>query len=131
MGPVPRDLFEELSGDMQPDMKTAIHDLPEEGFQKIRPKKQFENRYFSKKEMKLLEEISFIFNEAKADEMVESTHLTNEPWDRTLKLRVRAKINSQFQEFRRPTGKARKRRHIRHTPSFRNAAGWDAWVPEM
>lgn len=85
MGPVPRDLFEELSGGMKPDMKAAIHDLPEEGFQKIRPKKGFEDRFFTKKEMKLLEEISFIFNDAKADDMVESTHLTNEPWDRTLK----------------------------------------------
>ncbi|MBU4287101.1 MAG: hypothetical protein KKI12_02900, partial [Proteobacteria bacterium] len=27
----------------------------------------------------------FIFQDAKADDMVESTHLKNEPWDRTLK----------------------------------------------
>ena len=33
----------------------------------------------------LLEEIAFIFEDAKADAMVESTHLKNEPWDRTLK----------------------------------------------
>ena len=85
MGPVPRSLFEELSGNMQPDMKAAIHDLPEEGFQKIRPKKQFEDQFFSEKEIKLLEEISFIFNDAKAEDMVESTHLKNEPWDRTFK----------------------------------------------
>ena len=35
--------------------------------------------------MRLLEDISFIFKDAKADEMVEATHLRNEPWDRTLK----------------------------------------------
>lgn len=85
MGPVPRELFGELSDKMNPDLKAAIHKLPEEGFQKIRPKKRFDDQYFSKKETKLLEEISFIFNDAKADDMVESTHLTNEPWDRTLK----------------------------------------------
>lgn len=85
MGPVPRDLFEELSGNMQPDMKAAIQELPEEGFQKIRPKKRFDDQYFSKKEMQLFEDISFIFQDAKADDMVESTHLQNEPWDRTLK----------------------------------------------
>jgi len=84
MGPVPRDLFEELSGDMSPDLKAAIHNLPKEGFQKIQPKKRFDDQYFSKKEMKLLEEISFIFADAKADDMVESTHLKNEPWDLTL-----------------------------------------------
>lgn len=85
MGPVPKDFFEELSGDMPPDLKAAIHDLPEEGFQKIRPKKRFDDQYFSKNEMKLLDDISFIFQDAKAEDMVESTHLKNEPWDRTLK----------------------------------------------
>jgi uncharacterized phage-associated protein len=85
IGPVPKDLFEELSGNMKPDMKAAIHDLPEEGFQQIKSKKKFDNRYFSIREMKLLDNISFIFKDAKADAMVESTHFKNEPWDRTLK----------------------------------------------
>ena len=56
MGPVPKELF-----------------------------KEFDRKYFSNKEMKLLEEISFIFKDAQADTMVESTHFKNEPWDRTLK----------------------------------------------
>jgi len=86
MGPVPKNLFDELSGSMQPDMKMAIHDLPdEEGFQQIRPKKKFDSKYFSTKELKLLEDISFMFQDTKADAMVESTHLRNEPWDRTLR----------------------------------------------
>ncbi len=86
MGPVPKDLFEEFSGCMKPDMKTAIHELStEEEFQQIRPKRKFGDQYFSKQEMKLIEDISFIFKDAKADAMVESTHLKNEPWDRTLK----------------------------------------------
>lgn len=87
MGPVPRDLFEELTdNNMKPDMKASIHDLtPGEGFQKIRPKKRFDRQYFSKNETNLLKELAFIFGDAKADAMVESTHLKNEPWDRTLK----------------------------------------------
>jgi len=85
MGPVPKVLFAELSGNMKPDMKNAIEDLPAEGFQQIKPKKKFDDKYFSKKEIKLLKDISFIFQDAKADDMVESTHLKNEPWDRTLK----------------------------------------------
>jgi len=86
MGPVPKELFEELSGNMKPDMSASIHDLPAgEGFQQIRPKKKFDSQYFSKKEIKLLEELAFIFEDAKADAMVESAHLKNEPWDRTLK----------------------------------------------
>ena len=86
MGPVPKDLFEELTDHMKPDMRASIHDLPAgEGFQQIQPKKKFDSQYFSKKEIKLLENLAFIFEDAKADTMVESTHLKNEPWDRTLK----------------------------------------------
>jgi uncharacterized phage-associated protein len=86
MGPVPNDLFEELTDNMKPDMRASIHDLPAgEGFQQIRPKNKFDNRYFSKKEIRLLEDLAFIFEDAKADAMVESTHLKNEPWDKTFK----------------------------------------------
>ena len=84
MGPVPRELFEELSNRMKPDMKSAINALPVEGFQKIQPKKTFDTRYFSNKELRLLENIAFIFRGAKAEDMIESTHLKNEPWDKTL-----------------------------------------------
>jgi uncharacterized phage-associated protein len=86
MGPVPKDLFEELDSTLKADMRRAIKDLPGgEGFQQIQPKKVFEEKYFSDNELKLLKDISYIFREAKADDMIESTHLRNEPWDRTLK----------------------------------------------
>ncbi len=85
MGPVPKKLFEELSGTMKPDMKATIKELPEEGFQKIQPTRKFDWKYFSKKEMALIKDISFIFKDAKADDMVESTHFKNEPWDITIK----------------------------------------------
>ena len=86
MGPVPKELFEELSGHMKLDMSDSIHELePGEAFQLIRPKKRFDSQCFSKKETKLLKDLAFIFEDAKADAMVESTHLKNEPWDRTLK----------------------------------------------
>jgi uncharacterized phage-associated protein len=86
MGPVPKELFEELRGHMKLDMSDSIHELePGEAFQQIRPKKRFDSQYFSNKETKLLKDLVFIFEDAKADTMVESTHLKNEPWDRTLK----------------------------------------------
>jgi uncharacterized phage-associated protein len=86
MGPVPKELFEELSGHMKLDMSDSIHELePGEAFQQIRPKKRFDSQYFSNKETKLLKDLVFIFEDAKTDTMVESTHLKNEPWDRTLK----------------------------------------------
>lgn len=85
MGPVPKALFTELTENMKPDLKSAIHELQKEGFQKIIPKVKFNSDYFSNREMKLLDDISYIFNDAKADAMVLSTHLINEPWDKTLK----------------------------------------------
>ncbi|MFH0727104.1 MAG: Panacea domain-containing protein [Pseudomonadota bacterium] len=87
MGPVPKELFEEISGNMKSDMKDAIQELvaDPEGFQPIRPQKKFDGQFFSKKEKRLLEDISFIFKDANADAMVESTHLKSEPWDKTLK----------------------------------------------
>jgi len=86
MGPVPKKLFEELSSNLKPDMRAAIKELPaDKEFQQINPKKQFNADYFSKKEMKLLENISFVFKDARSDLMIESTHLKNEPWDKTLK----------------------------------------------
>jgi uncharacterized phage-associated protein len=86
-GPVPVKLYDELSGPMALDLKSAIHELPKdkEIFQQIRPKKDFNPDYFSPKEMNLLEEIAFIFHDAKAEHMVEVSHLRNEPWDKTLK----------------------------------------------
>jgi uncharacterized phage-associated protein len=86
MGPVPKKLFEEISCKMRPDIKKAIHiQSAGEKFQKIISKSKFNSRYFSKKELKLMEDIAFIFKDARAEDMVESTHLKNEPWDRTLK----------------------------------------------
>jgi uncharacterized phage-associated protein len=86
MGPVPKDLYEEISGKMKPDLIESIHDLSSgETFQKIQPRKKFSDLYFTKKEMQLLEEIAFVFYDTKADAMIESTHLKNEPWDKTLR----------------------------------------------
>jgi uncharacterized phage-associated protein len=83
-GPVPKKLFEELSGNMKPDMRESIQNIIiSESFQKITAKKKFDDQYFSKREMRLLGEIAYIFKDAKANDMVESTHLFNEPWEKT------------------------------------------------
>lgn len=83
-GPVPKDLFQELDN-MKRDLREAINVIPHEGgFQEIKPKKRFNDEYFSNKEKRLLEEISSIFQDAKAADMVEVTHLEKEPWHKTL-----------------------------------------------
>lgn len=84
-GPVPKELFEELSGNMKADLKDAISLASTEDFQKIVPKKKFNEDYFTNREKKLLKDLSDVFRDAKAEEMVEVSHLRNEPWDKTLK----------------------------------------------
>ena len=84
-GPVPKELFEELSGNMKVDLKDAISLASTEDFQKIVPKKKFNEDYFTNREKKLLKDLSYVFRDAKAEEMVEVSHLRNEPWDKTLK----------------------------------------------
>lgn len=93
MGPVPCVLFNEIS-DMKPDMAKKIAIKPIERFQKIIAKKPFDKNVFTPRQLKLLEEISFTFKEAKAEDMTEVTHLPNEPWHKTIKNKgKRAKID--------------------------------------
>jgi len=82
-GPVPKLLFEELSN-MKPDMEKEIAIIQIERFQKIQAKKKFNSDNFTPHQLKLLEEIAFIFKEAKAEDMTEVTHLPNQPWHKTL-----------------------------------------------
>jgi uncharacterized phage-associated protein len=85
MGPVPRDFFDELTNSPEPDLQESIKLVPIDKMQKVTAIKKFDDQYFSKRELRILEQISFIFKEANADDMVESSHLRNEPWDKTLK----------------------------------------------
>jgi len=84
-GPVPKELFEEISGEMKPDLKSAINTVPIDNFQKIVPKKKFDPKYFTKREMRILENIADVYKEANADQTIEVSHLKNEPWQKTLR----------------------------------------------
>ncbi len=87
MGPVPKDLFEEFASP-KPDLSQCIY-IPKtkdpDGIFRMRPKCKFDPNFFSKRELRLLKQIAYIFKDAKADEMIEVTHLPNEPWDKTIK----------------------------------------------
>jgi len=84
MGPVPKDLYEELDV-MKPDMAKAISITPSGPFLGIRARKMFDPQPFTPRQKRILKELSEIFADAKADQMVEVTHLKRHPWDRTLK----------------------------------------------
>lgn len=88
-GPVPQDLFHELK---QPDkdLKETIALLQQsedEDYKlcKVIAKKSFDPKYFSRREKKIMEDLSFVFKDAFAKDMVEITHLSGTPWDKTIK----------------------------------------------
>lgn len=84
-GPAPINLFEELKNppeDLKKSFSIPIQSI-DSGFFQIKPKKKFDNKFFTKRELRILERVAFIFKETLADDMVKTTHLKNDPWDIT------------------------------------------------
>jgi len=84
-GPVPAELYIEINEPPE-DLNKSISFLKNEdgNFIVIKAKKKFNDKYFTKREMKLLSKISDVFRDAKAEHMTEATHLPNEPWHKTI-----------------------------------------------
>lgn len=87
-GPVPADVFSELSRgeDRGLGLSRVVAVIPKgERFKQVTPKKgvSFDGKYFTPREMTILNRVAEIFREADADTMVESSHLRHEPWDKT------------------------------------------------
>jgi uncharacterized phage-associated protein len=85
MGPVPKEVFQEISCKMKPDMEASVKLVQIGEMQKILARRSFDGRFFTNREKKILENVAFIFRDAKAEDMIEATHLPNQPWERTLK----------------------------------------------
>ena len=90
-GPAPSNIWRELKAGAPTFLSdtVSITSIPNEEtnktFAKLRAKKKFDGRYFSKREQQILELLAEIYLDASASDMVEITHLKNSPWDRTLK----------------------------------------------
>lgn len=92
MGPVPPTIYHQIEPANNPeDFRESLY-IENEEFKngtghclKIHPLKTFNKKIFSKREIKLLEKVAFIFKDAKANDMTDSTHLRNSPWYKTKK----------------------------------------------
>jgi uncharacterized phage-associated protein len=84
-GPVPKELFFEFKKPKDDFNESFLVTKTEDDSLKIVSKKKFDGRHFTKREMKILENVSFIFKDVKAFEMVKCTHLPSDPWSKTLK----------------------------------------------
>ena len=84
-GPVPKDFFEEMSHSPNKDL-TALVTISNRGeFQLVTPKKgkKPDLDYFSPRELKILDNIVFIFKDIKASDISDISHLPNKPWSKT------------------------------------------------
>lgn len=96
MGPVPRDLFEELFNP-RPDLTSAlsIRSTPEtdpdfkDKRLKIRPREKFDESLFTKRELKMMYELAEVYRHARASQMIEVTHLKNQPWHQVYEVQKR------------------------------------------
>jgi uncharacterized phage-associated protein len=95
-GPVPTKLYGEIKNP-PPDLKERVF-IPsfkdDRSFIAMQARKPFDNKFFTKRELRILKEVAEIFRDARTEDMVEASHLPNHPWDRTLHAKGRmAKID--------------------------------------
>ncbi|MBN1573017.1 MAG: SocA family protein [Deltaproteobacteria bacterium] len=88
-GPVPKKLYNEINKGTAPKeiLLSIIPIKDDETGERIGIKCKTNIKpnlkVFSRRELKLLEDLAYIFKDAKSEEIVEITHLKNEPWNKT------------------------------------------------
>jgi len=87
MGPVPTSLLEEIKRGGDDDLKAAIQlfeirdDITKDlQRRELKAKVAFDKKYFSKRELKILERVAEFFKESKAADMSEFSHMKQLPW---------------------------------------------------
>jgi len=87
-GPVPTALFAEMKNpDKEFHRHFSITPFTQSDLLNIKPLKgvAFDPKHFTKRELQIIKDIAYIFDDAIAKDIVEVTHMKNDPWDKTLK----------------------------------------------
>lgn len=84
-GPAPQELHNDIENSASDITSHISISGKPESFTSIKPKKRFESKHFTKREIRILEELSLIFYKARAKRMVKTSHMTDMPWDITKK----------------------------------------------
>jgi len=87
-GPAPIDLHNEFKAPSDDFQKTfSVAKLDNSDRLNIKPKQgiKFNDKYFNKKELEIIDVLACVYRDATAAQMVEVTHLRNSPWDKTRK----------------------------------------------
>ena len=86
LGPVPGEIHTELSNDFGDDLALALQIVAEPvgGYTRLTvvPKHNFDESFFSKRELSILESTAAEYKDRTAKEMVDVTHAENGVWDR-------------------------------------------------
>jgi len=85
MGPVPVDLYAEFyvpAADMLSRVQFELIPVKNGLMIYIKPVAEFDNSYFSKRELRLMEQLASQYYETSAEEMIEASHLEHKPWQR-------------------------------------------------
>ena len=83
-GPVPYILLNEIENKSEL-FKAYLSIIKQDNFNKFKTKRKFDESVFTKRQLKLLKEIAYIFRDATAQMMTKNSHVKNRPWDITLK----------------------------------------------
>lgn len=86
MGPVPVDLYEEV--DMpEPDLAEKVEFIEQTTRRgpmlAVKALAAFDGSLFSKRELRIMQSLADEYRDTQADDMIEATHLENQPWHRT------------------------------------------------
>ena len=85
MGPVPVDLYAEFdipAVDMLNSIRFESIPIKNNLMISIKAVAKFDNRYFSKREFRIMEALATEYYEATANDMIETSHLEHHPWQR-------------------------------------------------
>lgn len=85
MGPVPVSLYEEIESP-EPDMAEAIEFVERptklgRPMLSVEPREAFDPQHFTRRELALMKSLADEYCNARAEDMIEETHLENQPWD--------------------------------------------------
>jgi len=91
-GPVPQKLYKQFELDNFPEefkknftVQKVMDEEDKHSFQILLKNKKPDLDWFTPNELTVLKEVTEIFKDALAKDMVEATHFKNTPWDKTVK----------------------------------------------
>jgi uncharacterized phage-associated protein len=84
MGPVPLEFYQEFD-ELEPDLAAAIDIAPEKVIDYTRdrvvPKVAFDDSHFSRRELRIMDELAMRFRESLSKPMIDVTHAELGPWE--------------------------------------------------